>query len=158
MAKFDAGSAVEELEFDFSKFGGGAGSIDEPTTGRVNAFFTGLRTLLKEVRGLQKDTEDLDQIEELSEEEIAAQADKIDSASAGASEYQQRTMELIAELCGAKWEGDPPQEGEEDQRVLVGGSPSLEALQTLPFRHLQVFNQWLIQEIQPKRTTPGSKR
>lgn len=155
MAKFDAGTAVENLEFDFTKFGGGSGEITEPSTAAVNNFFRGLRGLMGEVRGLQAEAENLSNLEEMSDEDMLKQVDKIDEATEGASKYQLRTMEMIAELCGAQW---LPEDADPEDKVLTGGSPSLEQLQTLPFRHLQAFNKWLIEQIQPKRETPGSKR
>lgn len=155
MAKFDAGTAVEELEFDFTKFGGGSGEIAEPSTAGVNNFFRGLRGLMGEVKGMQAEAEALTNVEDMSDEDMLKQVDKIEEATEGASKYQTRTMELIAELCGAKW---LPEDAKPEDKVLTGGSPSFEQLSTLPFRHLQAFNKWLIEQIQPKRETPGSKR
>lgn len=154
MAKFDAGTAVESLEYDFTKFGGGSGEITEPSTAAVNIFFKNMRSLMGEVKGLQAEAEALSKVEDMSDEEMLKQVDKMEEATEGASKYQTRTMEMIAELCGAKWE---PEDAKPEDKVLVGGSPSFEDLQKLPFRHLQAFNKWLIEQIQPKRATPGSK-
>jgi hypothetical protein len=38
MGKFDAASAVDPLEYDFTKYGGSSGTIPEPTTKQVESF------------------------------------------------------------------------------------------------------------------------
>lgn len=158
MAKFNAGTAVESLDWDFTAFGGGEGTISEPTTGAVNAFTKNVKGMLKEVKALQKSAQGLDDmidIEEMDEAELAEKMGKVDEASEGAELFQRKTLEHLAELCGAKREvvSEP---GEEYRDRLVGGSPSLEQLEKLPYRHLQAFSQWLMGEIRPKKTTPGT--
>lgn len=160
MAKFNAATAVESLDWDFTAFGGGEGTIAEPTTGAVNKFTSNVKGMLKEVKALQKSAKDLEglaDIEEMDEAELAEKMGKIDEASEGAETFQRMTLEHLAELCGAKRETYPTQEGDGDPGYrFVGGSPSLEQLETLPYRHLQAFSQWLMGEIRPKKTTPGT--
>lgn len=153
MAKFIPAEFVEKLEYDFTDYGGKAGEISEPSTGQVNTFFRRMKAMFKEVKSLQKlaERDDLN-VEEMSEEQMSALMDKVDEAADAASEIQQRTMENLAELCGAKWEG------EDDERKLVGGSPTLGELEQLPYRVLQAFSRWLIAELQAKRETPGTTR
>lgn len=161
MAKFDAGTAVEKLEYDFSAFGGGIGDIQEPTTGQVSYFFKEMKKMIKEVRALTKGAGEADD-SEMSDEEMAEHIAKMDENAKGAEQYQEQSVELIAELCGAKWVDKPnvdqPSEGPEViHQVLEGGAPSLAELQALPHRHLQAFSTWLIAEISPKKGTPGTK-
>lgn len=159
MGKFDAATAVEDLEYDFTKYGAGSGTIVEPSSGQVNGFFRGLRDIISEIRGLQTLAGDLD--EDTSPEELAEKMGQVEEASEGASRLQQRTMELIAEMCGATWQEvpdpDPGDLAEGDKpptiKALVGGEPSFDQLEKLPFRVLQAFNQWLMGEIAPKKTT-----
>lgn len=159
MARFDAGQAVESLEYDFTAYGGNAGAIKEPSTGQVNAFFNGMKTLFKEVRQIQNSLNLSDtEMDKMSEEEISEAMAKIDEAESGASEYQTRSLELLAELCGAKWEDVTDDEGAVVDKRLVGGAPTLDELNDLPYRVLTAFSQWLIKEIQPKKTTPVTRR
>lgn len=156
MAKFDAGTAVETLDYDFTAFGGGEGTISEPTTGQVNGFFKDMKKMIKEVKALQKQAKGLEAVdleEDLTDEQVAETMGKMDEAEAGADQFQHRTIEALARLCGASWEVN---EADPEDRTLVGGSPSMEQLQTLPYRHLQAFSEWLMGEIRPKKTTPGT--
>lgn len=154
MAKFDAGLAVEALEYDFSAYGGRKGTIPEPSTVKVNQFFDDMREFLKEARALagNQDEDDGPELEELSEEEVAGALDDMDEKIASAAGYQAKTVEAVAVLCGAerlsnpKWEED----NDEPEYVVEGGAPSLDDLNTLPYRVLAAFNKWLIQEITPK--------
>ena len=50
MSKFDAATAVEEMEYDFSKYVGGVGVIPEPTTGQMNTYVVSMRRLMTEYR------------------------------------------------------------------------------------------------------------
>lgn len=151
MAKFNA-SDIEVLEYDFEKFGGGSGEINEPTTARVNGFFRDMKNMFKEVQSLQAQAKGMDvEVEEMDDEALAEAVGKVDEAEAGASEIQQRMIENLAVLCGGEFVDDGV-----GQQVVVGGAPSLDALNTLPYRHLQAFSKWLIGEISPKKTTPGS--
>lgn len=152
MAKFIPAEFVEKLEYDFTEYGGKTGEIREPSTGQVNTFFRRMKAMFKEVKALRQLAEDDDlKIEEMSDEQMTDIMDKVDEATDAASELQLRTIENLAELCGAKWEG------EDDERKLVGGSPTYDELLELPYRVLQAFSRWLVGELQAKRETPGTK-
>jgi hypothetical protein len=131
MAKFDAGTAVEPMEFDFAKYKGGTGEIPEPTTGLVNDFFVGMRGLIKDARELAGDDVASMDFEAMDGEELAAAFDKMDEKTATAMEFQKKSIALMSELCQ--------------------GSPDAEALGKLPLRVLRAFNQWLLGEINPKK-------
>lgn len=157
MAKFIPAEFVEALEYDFTQYGGSAGTIEEPSTGTVNKFFKNMKNMVKEVKSLQKTVQSLGQIEEMDDDALVEQMSKIDEAEAGASDFQQKTTEYLAELCGAERQHNPDwEERGLPKYTIVGGSPSVEDLGKLPYRVLQAFSQWLIKEIQPKKTTPGT--
>jgi hypothetical protein len=162
MAKFKAAEAVETLEYDFEGFGNGAkGVIQEPTTGLVNGFFKNMKAMMRDVQSLQnaaKGLSDIDTDKEMTDEELAEQMEKIDEAEAGSDLLQQRSVENLAILCGAEWVPDDPDDPDTTEGHYVGGSPTLEDLQSLPFRHLNAFTQWLIGEIRPKKDRPAGKR
>lgn len=73
MSKFDAGTAVEPMTVDFSKWGGPVGDIPEPDGDAVDLFMSRLRNMYKEYRGLvnegQKlvDAKDVDAANEFME-------------------------------------------------------------------------------------------
>lgn len=149
MAKFDA-SLVEMLEFDFTQWGGGSGVIDEPSTGDVNRFFKQMRSMMKDVKALQTGADDIN-VEDLSDEQVSSMMEEMEDKEAGASEAQQKSMEFIAELCGAERD-------DEGNIVPNSGAPSMEDLSVLPFRVLQIFTRWLMDELKPKRVAPAGKR
>lgn len=155
MAKFIPSEFVEGLEYDFTEYGGEAGRIIEPSTGGVNRFFKKMKAMAKEVSKFQKTVSGID-IDEMDSEELADKLAKVDEAEEGASIYQQKTIMLIAELCGGKWVTEEDGDGNVIERV-EGGSPSVDQLNLLPYRVLQAFNGWLIREITPKKTTPGTR-
>lgn len=152
MAKFNAGQAVEKLEYDFTDYGGSEGTIVEPSTKQVNHFFKSMKAMLKEVNRLQAATKDID-VENMDDEAMAEHMSKIDEATEGADTYQTIMVENIAVLCGAERVED-----EDGSYTIKGGAPSFEELDRLPYRVLQAFSKWLMGEIQPKKTTPGTKR
>lgn len=163
MAKFDAGQAVERLEYDFTAYDGGKGPIQEPTTGRVNSFFANSKALIKEIKTMKGMAESLEgvNLEDLSDEDSAKVFSQIDEASDGAQLLQRRTVENLALLCGAEWVENPPESESEEHNPepeLIGGNPSFDELNALPYRVLQAFSEWLIKEIQPKKKTPAGKR
>lgn len=149
MAKFDARTAVEALEYDFEAYGGRKGMINEPSTGRVNDFFADMKSLMKEVSAMQATAKDL-QIEEIDEEHLAEKMDQISEAEGQAADFQSKSVEYLAILCGAA--------RDEETGKVEGGAPSVDDLNCLPFRVLQAFTQWLMGEIRPKKERPAGRR
>lgn len=137
MAKFDAGLSVESLDYDFTAFGGKEGTIQEPSTAKVNTFFNRMKELMREVSAMQSKFQDLED-DDLDGEALADKIGQVEEATAGAEEYQSKSIQYLAELCG--------------------NSPSVEELEMLPYRVLTAFTQWLVGEIRPKKDTPVGKR
>lgn len=160
MAKFVPSEHVESLEFDFTEYGGRSGPITEPTTKTVNQFFKNMKNLMKEVKSLQRNLKDLN-IEEMDEEALAEHVGKVDESTANTEDFQRKTVEYLAELCGGVREAQEVTDGDDNvirvNSVVVGGSPSVDDLSALPYRVLQAFSQWLMEQIKPKGTTPGLK-
>lgn len=154
MAKFIAGEAVEDLEWDFTDFGQGEGVVPEPTTKRLNGYRTMIKRIahdVREFRGQNAGIEGFDP-DTMDEDEALETLDSMDEAMAQAEGFQQRSIEALAFLCGSDWEA---QEGVVDgfEPRLLGGSPTMEALEALPYRVLQAFGQWVMGELTPKRET-----
>lgn len=49
MAKFNAATAVEPMEFDLSKYGGPVGIIPEPTNGQIEKFFDTMQAAMVQI-------------------------------------------------------------------------------------------------------------
>lgn len=80
MAKFNAATAVESLEYDFTHYGGKAGTIPEPSVEQVNTFLSTINSAYKRILSITPD-----EAAEMSEEE----AEQLGSGVADA----------LAELC-----------------------------------------------------------
>lgn len=160
MAKFDARTAVEALEFDFEAYGGSKGPINEPSTGRVNEFFANMKSLMKEASALQATAKDLqvEETDDLDDEQLAAKMEGIGEAEGQAIGFQSKSIEYLALLCGAQYEDIRDGDGNIIETRIVGGAPSVEDLNCLPFRVLQAFTQWLMGEIRPKKAVPAGRR
>lgn len=162
MAKFNAGAAVEKLQYDFTDFNGPEGDIMEPSTGRVNAYFDGMKALMKDVNTLRKSAGEEPDFDSMTEEDMAEAVGKMDEATAQVGDYQRRSVQLLAHLCGGEWEEQKVEDADGNvlrtDQIVVGGSPDFETLNDLPFRVLSAFTQWLIQEIRPNQKAPAGKR
>ena len=148
MGQFNAGKVIDRLTYDFSDFDGGKGTIPEPSTGRVNDFFNGIKDLVAEIRGIATKVGADKAIEDMSEEDMAIAMENVDEATAKATDFNTRSLRLLALLCGAT---------EDEDGDITGGSPTYAELEALPYRVQQAFSAWLIQEIRPKKATPGSR-
>jgi len=127
---FDAGNAVEPLDFDFSAFVEDCkGTIPEPSQGALERFFDATREI-----GTQAGVAALEQ---------ASSASEVAGALATASEdvldaLTDKLVVAVADLCS--------------------GTPSLEQIQQLPFRVRQAFIDWLLGEItDPTKLNPASR-
>ena len=49
MAKFDAGAAVERLDYDFTAYGGPTGTVPEPSEGQIDALLDRLRSAMPDL-------------------------------------------------------------------------------------------------------------
>lgn len=160
MSKFVPQELLESIEYDFTHYGGTAGVIPEPSTKAVNGFFRSMKSMTREVKGLMGEAKRLEQRaqdESIEEGDIDEILEQMDTMEEGATAYTSQMMQNIAVLCGAQWqEQDDNEDGYKNPPVLVGGTPSYTDLEDLPYRVFQIFAQWLIREIQPKRETPGT--
>lgn len=135
MTTFDAATAVEQMEYDFSKYVEGddaSGIIPEPTTDQMEAYFTGAKAIAKKVKGLQADAKGLQEKAdsgEISDDEMEQVLSSMDSVSIKAVQGE------MADLIGA----------------LCSNSPSAETLMRLPYRVLQAFFGWVQGNLRPER-------
>lgn len=131
MAKFNAGTAVESMDYDFTDFGGSTGTIPEPTSTLVDGFFSRVKALAQEVRSNLGGN-----VEDLSETEAADALASMDGL--GMEDYERNLAEAISDLCQSK--------------------PSVEELMLLPFRVRAAFMQWLIGQLRPEAPRPATMR
>lgn len=82
MGKFNAATAVEALEYDFSAYGGGEGIIPEPTTGQVDDFFKVLKSLYSTINPDSADAEAIEALKNMNEAEAAGIGDQLKDALA----------------------------------------------------------------------------
>lgn len=151
MAKFDAGKAVEVMEWDFTQYGGGKGTIPEPSTGAIDGFFNRSKVIMKEIRATQKGIDTTGNSgDEL--DDLAGDIGDLEETGGTRELFGEQMSEAVAVLCGATVNPEDP------DGPLIGGSPSVEDIKTLPFRVLQAFIQWIMEEIRPKTTTTGTRR
>lgn len=135
MTSFNAATAVEQMEYDFTKYIDGdeaSGIIPEPTTDQMEAYFTSAKAIAKRVKGLQsqaKGLQDRSESGEISDEEMEQVLASMDSVSV--KEVQSEMADLISALCS--------------------NTPSAETLLRLPYRVLQAFFGWVQGNLRPER-------
>lgn len=128
MAGFDAATAVDPMEWDFSHYGGGKGVVPEPSTAEMQDFQRDFAKVMRKGQAL-----------EISDEEAMKLSEKaFDKLQADAQKIGEELDELIARLCK--------------------GSPSTEDVATLPFRVKTAFSKWLMEQFRPEGETSGTKQ
>lgn len=132
---FDAGKAVEPLDFDFSAFNGPKGVIAEPTTGQVDDFFGELKALAMEARSMMAGAERV-RSGEMSQEDTVEFLSTLDDGMI--SRFRDRMINAIDKLCG--------------------GTPSRTDIEALPYRVLNAFNAWLGGALRPEAQKPVTTR
>ena len=134
MAKFDAGSVVDPLDYVFEKFAPGCnGRVREPTDLQIAVFFRDLRMITAEAR-----------------RQIAATGKAVDDlADAG------DPGEAIAALNDTETVLGMHRRLAEAYAALCSGEPSAETLLKLPMRIRTPFYQWLQGEVMNPEAAPG---
>lgn len=141
MGKFDAATAVDLLEYDFSKYEAGAGEIPEPTTGQMESYFNEIRDIAKSARAMQeaarkmqkRDQDGDDSVSDEEAQEIIAAMDEF-----SLQQFQADMAAAVARLCS--------------------DSPSTDQMLKLPHRVLQAFIKWISGEFRPEGGNSGTKR
>lgn len=144
MAKFDAALEVEAMEWDFTKplkDKKAKGTIPEPSTGQVEAFFNDTRKLITSIREEIKERTGIDvgNLEAVKEKDVKEETIKALETMSDSmlSDQQEALSGVIAKVCS-------------DQ-------PSAEQLQALPYRVFMAFNKWLAGELRPNQQAADTK-
>lgn len=145
MPKFDAGKAVEAVEWDFTAYGGGEGTTPEPSRGQIQKFNSTQRALTKRIRPIIRKAESLEKKAKegtISGEELDAEVDALETevTEKEMEQYEQEFTEALAELCS--------------------GSPSVDDMEELPFRVKQAWAEFVLEQFSPdpEKERPGTKR
>lgn len=85
---FDAADAVEPMDYDFTKFKAGKGTVPEPSQSEYRTYVRGLTSL----QGKYKDLEKLTDKDDLSDKQVKEINDKAEALS-------DEMDELVAKLC-----------------------------------------------------------
>lgn len=134
MGKFNAAQAVESLEYDFTAFGGPAGTIPEPSNKQVKTFFNTVRAISQGLR--------LDDVARAGELDEAAQKDLAEFLAGLTDEQLEEREDDIAQAV----------------HDLCSGTPSAEEYKNLPYRVQGAFGAWLAGELRPEPPRPATKR
>jgi mRNA-degrading endonuclease YafQ of YafQ-DinJ toxin-antitoxin module len=128
MAGFDAATAVEPMDYDFTAFGGSKGIVPEPSTKDMKDFQRDFTKVMR--KGQQLEVSD-DEALKMSEKDFDALQKKVEAVGL-------ELDELIGRLCK--------------------NSPSAEEVAKLPFRVKTAFSKWLMEQFAPEGGTSGTKR
>lgn len=141
MAGFDAGSAVEPMDWDFSKFGAGKGTVPEPSDVEIDRFMRQYQVLATQViRSAEAQTNQ--QLQELIERR--AKEDDPDSPE------KPLTLEQSVEVMKQVDLGNSAEIANAMLDLIITitkGQPSREQLMALPHRVRGAFYGWLIGQL-----------
>ena|SRR6185312_8594540 len=128
MAGFDAATAVEPMDWNFTKFGGGQGTVPEPSTDDMKKFQKTFAQIMRDGKQL-----------ELSDEAAAdLSAEDFEQLQENMTAIGDRLNVAISDLCKQQ--------------------PSLEQVSTLPFRVKTAFSRWLMKQFDPEGEASGTTK
>lgn len=131
MAKFNAATAVDAMEYDFTAYDGGQGIIPEPSKQTLDAFLDSMRKAGSKVKKMTKD---------------------LDTEGLSATDLLEIPMEVEEEVSLLE---------ESLYESLVGvtsGVIPIEDFKRLPYRVLMAFMIWLMKELSPESVGTVTKR
>jgi hypothetical protein len=128
MAGFDAATAVEPMDWNFEKFGGGVGTVPEPSTEEMKLFQKDFARIMRDGNALEMDNEESVKLTEEEFEELqtkmSAISDRLDVA--------------ISTLCKEQ--------------------PSRAQVALLPFRVKTAFSRWLMEQFNPEAAAAATNK
>lgn len=130
MGKFDAKDSVDQMEYDFTAFGGSAGVIPEPTNDQIRKYQQAMIRIWKPAA------------------ELAA-AQSADTGKTDAERLRE-AVELTEAAMDEGTDQDQVQEFLVELATLCSNTPSLEDLNKLPYRVRLAFQAWILGELTPK--------
>jgi hypothetical protein len=129
MAKFDAGSVVEPLEWTFEPFVPGAkGVVKEPNDAQITQYLRDIKAIAAEIKAKVPDAPDGN-----DPADLMSSLDDLDPE--GIRELTGKMAGIVAALCS--------------------DDPSAETILALPPRRRTMFFGWLQQEVMSPEAAPG---
>lgn len=130
MSGFDAGTAVEPMDWDFTTVPGGQGkgTVPEPSTDEMKSFQREFAQIMRDGNALEVDDDAAVKMTDKEFETFQKKADEIGA----------RLDVAISKLCK--------------------NNPSQEEVATLPFRVKTAFSKWLMEQFSPEGETSGTKK
>lgn len=143
MVAFDAGSAVAPMDWDFSKFGAGTGTVPEPSDVEIERFMKKYQILVTQVVAAAEDRTNLAISSEIEQ--------RIKAIEDGRTTYLS-LEESLEIMRGVDISGDDVAPEISDAMLnlvltITKGSPSKEQLLALPNRIRGAFYGWLVGEL-----------
>lgn len=123
---FDAAKAVKPLDWDFSAFDGGSGTVPEPTGKQIAKFYTGLDAVSRDALKRQ----DIDADADVPPDKLLEAADAAVDDEADIVALHEKLTGVYADLCH--------------------GSPTKAQISKLPFRVRMAFFNWIAGELRPE--------
>lgn len=127
---FDAGTAPDPMDWDFTSWGGGKGTIPEPSEKAITTYYKDLRKAVSEFQGVQE-AGSKDNLSQKEIDELMKAMEDIDIAKINGE-----VKKAVAKLCQ--------------------NQPSITELNRLPYRVLNAFVQWLQGELSPEAKSAGT--
>lgn len=155
---FDAGTAVEALDWDFTKYNAGSGTSPEPSSKEIDRFFRKQQMLisaLQRVKGAMVKKE-LERNQGLSGKEALAELNRWAEMSV------EDAIEILADEVEALIPLDELEKYTRRMAELVGelthNCPSAEQIMKVPHRIRAIYFQWLGEQLSnPESLAGGSK-
>lgn len=156
---FKAAEAVEALDWDFTKYGGGSGTSPEPSTADIHQYQRSLRSLVGALQRLQT-AEIFADSDELTGDELKEQMRQwrglsLDEAMARIDQEQQDALVKLGEA------GDPTTLDNKICELVartLGQCPNQTQIQTLPHRVRFAYYGWVTEELlNPELVAAGMK-
>jgi hypothetical protein len=128
MAAFDAASAVDPMDWNFDKYGGGSGTVPEPSTDDMKEFQKTFARIMRDGKAL-----------EITDDEAASLTEEqFDQLQKDMAAIGERLDVAISSLCK--------------------NQPSQEQVKLLPFRVKTAFSRWLMDQFSPENGASGTKK
>jgi hypothetical protein len=130
MAAFDAATAVEPMDYDFTTTSGGKGkgTVPEPSTEEMKDFQRDFAQIMRDGAKLEK-----------TDAEMTAMDDEAFAAFQKQTEAIGERLDIVIS-------------------TLCKNQPSQEEVATLPFRVKTAFSKWLMEQFSPEAGTAGTKQ
>jgi hypothetical protein len=143
MAAFDAGSAVAPMDWDFSKFGAGKGTVPEPSDIEIERFMKKYRILATQVLAASEDQTNLQITRDIEQRTQAAEDGRTTYLTVAQS------LEVMNQVDVSGEDVSPEISDAMVELVLTitKGSPGKDQILALPNRVRGAFYGWLIGEL-----------